>query len=73
MIELMVCFETGYEEAHMWKTTHYADLMEQIVDSGFDEELVYSSNSYSNEQRSSGERCSTVPHKQPSKAHTKYG
>ena len=39
MIELTVCFETGYEEAHMRKTTRYADLMEQIVDSGFDGEL----------------------------------
>ena len=31
VIELMVCFETGYEKAHMRKTTRYADLMEQIV------------------------------------------
>ena len=40
VIELTVCFETGYEEAHMRKITRYADLMEQIVDSGFDGELV---------------------------------
>ena len=40
VIKLTVCFETGYEEAHMRKTTRYADLMEQIVDSGFDGELV---------------------------------
>ena len=28
VIKLTMCFETSYEEAHMRKTTRYADLME---------------------------------------------
>ena len=33
-------FETSYEEAHRRKTTHYADLIEQITSSKFDGKLV---------------------------------
>ena len=40
MIELTVCFETGYEEAHTRKTNRYADLMEQIADSSLDGTLA---------------------------------
>ena len=36
-IELTVCFETSYEEAHSQKTTRY---VEQITSSNFDGELV---------------------------------
>ena len=40
MIELTVCFETGYKDAHTLKTNRYADLMRQIADSSVDGTLV---------------------------------
>ena len=40
MIELTVCFETRYEDAHTLKANRYADLMEQIADSPVDGTLV---------------------------------
>ena len=40
MIELTVYFETRFEEAHVLKVGKYADLMEQIATSQFDETLV---------------------------------
>ena len=46
VIEPMVCFETIYEEAHMRKTTRYADLTKQIVDFGFDGELCSDTGSW---------------------------
>ena len=32
MIELTVCFETKYEDAHNLRTNMYTNLMEQIAD-----------------------------------------
>ena len=40
VIELTVCFETRYEEAHNLKVNRYADLMEQIDDSTYSGSLV---------------------------------
>ena len=40
MIELTVCFETRYEDAHTLKTNRYTDLMRQIADSPVDGTLV---------------------------------
>ena len=40
VIELTVCFETRYEEAHNLKVNRYADLMEQIDDSTHSGSLV---------------------------------
>ena len=40
MIELTVCFETRYEDAHTLKSNRYADLMGQIADSSVDGTLV---------------------------------
>ena len=40
MIELTVCFETRYEDAHPLKTNRYTDLMKQIGDSSVDGTLV---------------------------------
>ena len=40
VIELTVCFETRYEEAHNLKVNRYADLMEQIDDGTYSGSLV---------------------------------
>ena len=40
VIELTVCFETRYEDAHTLKTNRYTDLMRQIADSPVDGTLV---------------------------------
>ena len=40
VIELTVCFETGFEAAQAMKTNRYADLMEQITSSSMDGTLV---------------------------------
>ena len=40
VVELTVCFETRYEEAHNLKVNRYADLMEQIDDSTYSGSLV---------------------------------
>ena len=40
LIELSVCFETRYEDAHTLKTNRYADLMEQIANTSLDGTLV---------------------------------
>ena len=40
MIELMVCFETRYEDAHTLKSNRYTDLMGQIADSPVDGTLA---------------------------------
>ena len=40
VIELTVCFETRYEDAHTLKSNRYADLMGQIADSSVDGTLV---------------------------------
>ena len=40
VIELTVCFETGYEAAHNLKKNRYADLMEQIDGSTHSGSLV---------------------------------
>ena len=40
MIELTVCFETGFEAAQAMKTNRYADLMEQIASSSMDGTLL---------------------------------
>ena len=40
VIELTVCFETGYEEACIRKTDRYTDLMEQIAETSLDGTLV---------------------------------
>ena len=37
VIELTVCFETGYEEARTRKTDRNTDLMEQIAEASLDD------------------------------------
>ena len=40
VVELTICFETSFVEAHIRKTNRYADLMEQIAASQWDGSLV---------------------------------
>ena len=40
VIELTVCFKTWCEEAHIWNTYWYTDLMEQITEATLDGTLV---------------------------------
>ena len=40
VVELMVCFETKYDDAQTLKTNRYTDLMEQIAGALLDGRLV---------------------------------